>query len=147
AYNPAPAGAGNTTSGLNGCTSSGTTSTNPYYPGGTSYGMGDVGALNPGTCTGPCYPAWPFFTPDGKGVIFELTSEPDFVSAMPGRDTPAKSELWYVDVATKKAVKLQSIAPLNPADDLLDYYPTVMPVAVGGKFWLFWTSRRQVGHR
>src|SRR5690606_6548870 len=37
-----------------------------------------LGVLRPGTCTGPCYPAWPFFTPDGNGVIYALINEPDF---------------------------------------------------------------------
>jgi hypothetical protein len=112
------------------------------------YYGGDTAPLNPGTCTGPCYPAFPFFTPDGRGVVFSLTSEPDFTNAFPGRDMPAKSELWYVDLASLQAVPLARInTTLNPADGLADYFPTVLPVGVGGKFWVFWTSRRAVGHR
>jgi hypothetical protein len=137
-YAPAPAGAGAVATGWNGCVDT----AGPVY-----YG-GDVAALNPGSCTGPCYPAFPFFTPDGRGVVFSLTSEPDFTNAFPGRDYPAKSELYYVDIATMATTPLTNINnALNPADRLADYFPTVLPVGVGGKFWVFWTSRRAVGHR
>jgi hypothetical protein len=68
-----------------------------------------VCALDTGTCTGPCYPAWPFFTPDGAGVIFQLSSEPDFTSAFPGRATPSKSEIWYTDLKTGKSMALASV--------------------------------------
>jgi hypothetical protein len=148
-YNPSSSGSGATATGLNACTSTGGMAPSPYLPPGLpSFGAGDVGALDPGTCTGPCYPAWPFFTPDGGGVIFQLSSEPDFASAFPGRTTPAKGEIWYVDLKSGKAVPLKNVnTPLDPADALTDYFPTVMPVAVGGKFWVFWTSRRAVGHR
>lgn len=109
-----------------------------------------VGAIPGGTCTGPCYPAYPFFTPDGKGVVFALTSEPDFASAVPGRTRPAKSELWYVNL-TKDPLTPVPLTNLNTtmaaSDAQHDYYPTVLPVAVGGYFWVFWTSRRAYGHR
>ena len=136
-YAPAPAGAGPVPTGWGGCVDS----TVMYYG-------GDTGALNPGSCTGPCYPAFPFFTPDGRGVVFSLTSEPDFTNAFPGRDMPAKSELWYVELATLSTTPLTNINnALNAADRMADYFPTVLPVGVGGNFWVFWTSRRAVGHR
>jgi hypothetical protein len=109
---------------------------------------GDVGAIPGGSCTGPCYPAWPFFTPDGKAVIFSMISEPDFAVAFPGRDKASVSELWYVDLETLEAVRLDKAnAGLKDIDKLNDYYPTVMPVAVGGYFWIFWTAVRDYGHR
>jgi hypothetical protein len=107
---------------------------------------GDVGALTKGSCTGPCYPGWPFFTPDNKAVVFALTSEPDFTSAFPGRDKPALSELWYVDLDTMQSVRLDAAnTGLKDIDKVNNYYPTVMPVAVGGYFWLFWTAVRDYG--
>lgn len=110
--------------------------------------LGPTGSLDRGTCTGPCYPAWPFFTPDGRGVVFALTSEPDFLWALPGRETPAKSELWYVDTQTGKRVRLdRANAALPQESKLINYYPTVLPVQVGGYFWMFWTSTREFGHR
>jgi hypothetical protein len=36
---------------------------------------------------------------------------------------------------------------LKPGDSLANYYPTVLPVQVGGYFWVFWTSTRDFGHR
>jgi hypothetical protein len=106
-----------------------------------------VGASKATVCTGPCYPAWPFFTPDGKGVIFSMISVPDFAVAFPGRDQASKSELWYADVASGKAVRLDN-ANRSPGGDGLDnYYPTVLPVQVGGYYWLFWTSTRKFGFR
>ncbi len=109
--------------------------------------IGETGTLAQGTCTGPCYPAWPSFTPDGKGVVFSLTSEPDFLWALPGRETPSKSELWYVDTKTLKRVRLDNANKGLPAESkLINYYPTVLPVQVGGYYWLFWTSTREFGH-
>jgi hypothetical protein len=111
-------------------------------------GTTGVGAIASGTCEGPCYPGWPFFTPDGKGVIYALTSQPDFTAAFPGRDVPAKSEIWYVDLDSKKSVRLDHAndGP-DPADKMANYYPTMLPVTVGGYYWMFWTSTRDWGNR
>ncbi len=110
-------------------------------------GGDQVGALPTGACTGPCYPGWPFFTPDSKGVVFQLIDQPDFASAFPGREITSKSELWYADVATGKTVRLDKAnTGFKPEDALTSYYPTVMPVALGGYFWLFFTSKRTHGN-
>jgi hypothetical protein len=107
-----------------------------------------VGGLPSGTCSGPCYPAWPFFTPDGRAVIFSMVSTPDFVQAFPGRDTPSVSDLWYVDIETDEVVRLDNAnRGLRAVDESNNYFPTVMPVGVGGYFWLFWTAVRDYGHR
>jgi hypothetical protein len=108
----------------------------------------DVAAIPHGTCEGPCYPGWPFFTPDGSAVIYVLGSEPDFAAAFPGRDSASKSELWYVDIESGKAVKLANAGDgLKPEDAQSNYYPTVLPVSIGGYYWVFWTSMRDWGHR
>jgi hypothetical protein len=133
-YNPLPTlSPGSTTSGVDDC-----------MPGTSS----DVGAITGGSCTGPCYPAWPFFTPDGEGLVYTMISEPDFASAIPGRDTPSMSEVWYLDIETTKKVRLDT-ANKGLADDdpQANYYPTMLPVQVGGYYWLFWTSTRAWGHR
>ena len=106
------------------------------------------GAIPGGTCEGPCYPAWPFFTPNGEGIVYAMINEPDFMLAFPGRDKPSKSELWYVDVASGKSVRLDNANKgLSPEDTLANYSPTVLPVQVGGYYWVFWTSTRDWGHR
>jgi hypothetical protein len=110
-----------------------------------------LGHIANGSCTGPCYPAWPFFTPDSRGVIYSLISEPDFAVAFPGRDTPSKSELWYVNIDDpKRPLPLRLDAAnkgLEGEDTLNNYYPTVLPVQVGGYYWMFWTTMRKWGHR
>jgi hypothetical protein len=145
AYMPGPAGAGVVACGVDSCPNQADPTIceqpnlNPF---------GDVAALPTGSCTGPCYPAWPFFTPDGRAVVFALTSEPDFANAFPGRDKPALSDLWYVDLETREVVRLDNANKGRfPADESANYYPTVMPVAVGGYFWVFWTAVRDYGHK
>ena len=97
-YLPSGAGAGPQPVGVNMCVAPADADPNSI-----------LGYVPMGSCDGPCYPAWPFFTPDGKGVIFALTSDPDFAQAFPGRDAPSKSELWYVDVET-----LEHVASTTP---------------------------------
>jgi hypothetical protein len=146
AYSPAPSLAGVIPCGAGNCGPDGTA--NSCMPGGPVIpGIpGDVGALPTGSCTGPCYPGWPFFTPDNKAVIFSMVSDPDFASAFPGRDKPSLSELWYVDLETQQAVRMEKAnTGLKEIDKLNNYYPTVMPVAVGGYFWVFWTAVRDYG--
>jgi hypothetical protein len=127
AYSPAP-------------TLAGTLSDNSCQP---AAGQSTVGALPTGTCTGPCYPGWPFFTPDGRGVVFLLTNEPDFASAFPGRTTVTQAELWYADLASGKTVRLDNANAMMTDN----FYPTVMPVALGGYYWVFFTSKRTYGNK
>jgi hypothetical protein len=146
-YAPAPALAGPVPCGANMCGGDNGETCNPdevAIPG----IPGDTGALPGGSCSGPCYPAWPFFTPDGKAVVFSLISEPDFTNAFPGRDLGSLSELWYIDLDTMETVRLDNANRGRfPADALANYYPTVMPVALGGYFWVFWTTVRDYGHK
>jgi hypothetical protein len=80
--------------------------------------------------------------------VFGLISEPDFASAFPGRGIPSKSKLMYVDLETLEVVEMTKANTGGAAQDLLaNYYPTVMPVTVGGYFWVFWTARRNYGHK
>ena len=110
-----------------------------------------LGVLPTGTCSGPCYPTFPFFTPDGRGVVFGLISEPDFASAFPGRPTPSLGELWYVDLDDQgmpsTPLPLDNINKTFVASEAQhDYYPTVFPVSIAGHFWVVWTTRRSFGH-
>jgi hypothetical protein len=97
------------------------------------------------------FPGWPFFTPDAKKVVFALGDGSDFATA---QDPPLwrqlnHSDLYVVDSAgsTKPVLlELASGGPLNTRDQHLNYYPTVSPVAAGGYFWVFFTSRRSYGN-
>jgi hypothetical protein len=101
------------------------------------------------------FPGWPFFTPDSKKVIFALGTADDFVGAHPLRPVVANSDLFVVDVATKQANPLSrangfegqtSYLPYPGRDEHWEFFPTVSPVAAGGYYWLFFTSRRNYGN-
>ncbi len=101
------------------------------------------------------FPCWPFFTPDSKGVVYALSSVDDCTSAHPARPWVAKSDLWYVDLASATARPLavaggfaggSPYVPYPGRDEHWEYFPTVSPVAAGGYFWVFFTSRRNYGN-
>ncbi|HVU03035.1 MAG TPA: hypothetical protein VHE30_14845 [Polyangiaceae bacterium] len=103
------------------------------------------------------YPGWPFITPDNQEVVFVLGDAPDYVSAYPDRPATAHSDLWTVDIATGNARPLnrangymtQGAATYLPAgarDEHLEFFPTITPIAAGGYFWVFFTSRRTYGN-
>jgi hypothetical protein len=113
------------------------------------------------------FPAWPFFLPDvvgmleennqtrGKRVLFSLGTNPDFVTAGLTFGTIAQSDLWWVDVDSGMAAPLdrangidggQLYLPHGAADSSKSFVPTVSPVAAGGYFWVFFTSRRSYGN-
>jgi len=102
------------------------------------------------------YPGWPFFTPDSKAVIFAVGNAPNFASILnPPQNDVAQSDLYIVDVASGVAHMLDgangyrngaSYLPYPGRDEHLNFYPTVSPVAAGGYFWVFFTSRRNYGN-
>jgi hypothetical protein len=121
------------------------------------------------------YVGWPFFMPDvvekrvegevtaapppprGKRAVFALGLTPDFVTQeQPVGITPHPSDLWWVDVDSGKAALLARASGLDPSgapatpygerDAHKNYIPTVSPVAAGGYFWMFFTSKRNYGN-
>jgi hypothetical protein len=114
------------------------------------------------------YSVWPSYLPTNGAVVFELETQSN------GRDwggtratcdsntcasqstKGSKAELWWVDVATRKAARLDSLnglgyLPTAPATDHIDdpsmnYEPTVNPVPSGGYAWVVFTSRRLYGN-
>ena len=103
------------------------------------------------------FPGWPWITPDNKEVVFVLGNTPDYVSSYPSRLTLAQSDLWTVDIATQQARPLNrangygagggaTYLPRPTRDEHLTYFPTMSPVASGGYFWVFFTSRRTYGN-
>ena len=96
------------------------------------------------------YPGWPFFTPDGVAVVFALSNGSDHATI---QDPPTglvvnRSNLRIVDLKWKTVRPLDFANGLGlPARDRdLNYYPTISPVAAGGYFWVFFTSRRTYGN-
>jgi hypothetical protein len=103
------------------------------------------------------YPGWPFITPDNLEVVFVLGDAADYVSAYPDRPATAHSDLWTVDIATKNARPLNrangymtqgapTYLPTPGRDEHYEFFPTITPIAAGGYFWVFFTSRRQYGN-
>jgi hypothetical protein len=103
------------------------------------------------------YPGWPFFTPDSQSVVFVLGDAPNYASIYnPPAQQVAKGDLYIVDVATATAHALDgangyapgggTYLPYPTRDEHVDFYPTVSPVAAGGYFWVFFTSRRNYGN-
>jgi len=102
------------------------------------------------------YVGWPFFTPDSKSVVFALGSSANYASLInPPLAGTGTSDLYIVDLATQTLHALDaangydgstSYLPYPGRDEHLGFYPTVSPVAAGGYFWVFFTSRRNYGN-
>ncbi|HVU05427.1 MAG TPA: hypothetical protein VHE30_26955 [Polyangiaceae bacterium] len=104
-------------------------------------------------------PAFNSFLPDSSGVVFQRHFKGD-------NDDPlaswygARSELWWVDLATKTAVPLANVNGLGPdgrryvptgpndhgTDETLNYEPSISPVGSGGYAWMVFMSRRLYGN-
>jgi hypothetical protein len=96
--------------------------------------------------------AWPAFLPDSKTILFHAGT--DF-----GTEN-ATADIEAVDVATKRRSKLPRLngwlgddrdftntyLPYGETHEAhLNYEPTILPVAVGGYYWVVFTSRRAYG--
>ncbi len=90
------------------------------------------------------YPAWPAFTPDSKFVVYHAGSNQQFET-----DGGATGDLYMIDVATQAKARLDRLDGYSylPANDPgLNFAPTVLPEAVGGYFWVVFTSHRSYGN-
>jgi hypothetical protein len=115
------------------------------------------------------FPGWPFFLPDvqenqqelnrvrGKRVVFALGDFPDFATQeQPQGLSPHVSDLWWLDVDSGMAAPLARANGIDPGGAVMlpygerdahkNYIPTVSPVAAGGYFWVFFTSKRNYGN-
>ncbi len=96
------------------------------------------------------YLAWPAFLPDDKTLLFHQDSHTDFATW-----SGAQANLEGVDIASKTTVMLDALngiangqpyLPYGTNDVNLNYEPTVLPEAVGGYYWVVFTSRRYYGN-
>ncbi len=99
---------------------------------------------------------WPAFTPDTQTVVYHAGSSALFETDKDSNTMiDSTGDLMAVNVATKNAVRLDKLdgytgassASYLPANDpALNFAPTVLPEAVGGYFWVVFTSHRSYGN-
>jgi hypothetical protein len=103
--------------------------------------------------------AWPTFLPDNSAVIYHTGDSFDSYEFTGGttQSKPQYAEVHMVDATTKEVKKLQALNGRDPAGTLtlpygelvegrMNYEPNVLPVAVGGYYWVLFTSRRTYGN-
>jgi hypothetical protein len=112
--------------------------------------------------------AWPTFTADAKAVLFHegdnfdtaLDPSPPAPAPPATMLTPQHADLKWVDIGTKTVAALDAVngwrnngasvetyLPYGEGEDAhLNYEPTLLPVAVGGYYWVVFTSRRSFGN-
>ncbi len=108
---------------------------------------------------------WPAFTPDGQAVIFQDATAFDtsLGGASGSSNRPVSSDLHLVDLtrcdASGENCEVSALERLNGygasgftlpygegEEAHSNYEPTVLPVAVGGYYWVVFTSRRCYGN-
>lgn len=117
------------------------------------------------TEVGAMRPAWPFFLPDAKAVVYVRTDSADFSGSGAGLAgttalAPA-SDLYMANLAGGEPVMLAQAMGFATAQDAAadktylpfgteelhhSYFPTVSPVAAGGYFWVFFDAVRHYGN-
>ncbi len=92
---------------------------------------------------------WPAFTPDSKTVVYQSGVSPWYETHDLNR-----ADVYGVDVATKKEQCLYALngyrsngtVYLPATDPQTNFAPTILPVAVGGYYWVVFTSHRSYGN-
>ncbi len=103
----------------------------------------------------PLFPSWPVFTPDGAWAVYMLgtntyTRSPGTMSQGPTANLAivhlGSGTTALLDKANGFGPGGMPYLPFGPADENMDYEPTMLPIAVGGYFWVVFTSRREYGN-
>ncbi len=99
--------------------------------------------------------AWPAWTPDSSSIVYHAGSNSAFETDDSGdAGAPTTGEVYVVDVASHTTARLDALDGYNasgttylPASDPeYNFAPTVLPEAVGGYFWVVFTSHRSYGN-
>lgn len=98
-------------------------------------------------------PGWPSFSPDGGTLVFQTEVEPGAHGYFESR-SGGKGELWWVNLHDRKSYPLRRLngdgylptGEKHDADQVLNYEPTVSPIATGGYAWIVFMSRRLYGN-
>lgn len=96
---------------------------------------------------------WPAFTPDTKAVVYHAGKSELFETDMGSDSLPSTGDLYTVDVASHTKHRLDALdgysnsgTYLPASDPDYNFAPTVLPEAVGGYFWVVFTSHRSYGN-
>ncbi len=98
--------------------------------------------------------AWPSFLPDSSAVLFHDGERYD---TQAGCNGPSYADVRMVDTETKDVVQLDRLngydedgnftLPYGEVEEAhVNYEPTLLPVPVGGYYWVIFTSRRAYGN-
>ena len=98
--------------------------------------------------------AWPSFVPDASALLFHAGDSFDTAKSGGGA---LYADVRLVDVDTKQVNALDALNGYDEQGQLylpggaqqeahLNYEPSVLPVPVGGFYWVFFTSRRTYGN-
>jgi hypothetical protein len=103
--------------------------------------------------------AWPTFLPDASAIVYHAGNSFDSYEFTGGtqQSKPQYAELRMVEVETKAVKKLNALngrdangtltLPYGEAvEGRMNYEPNVLPLAVGGYYWVLFTSRRTYGN-
>ena len=103
--------------------------------------------------------AWPSFLPDGAGILFHQgdSLDSDVFLGDSSPLGPQLAELRLVETADKTVKTLNAVNGRDATGNLylpygetvegkMNYEPSVLPVAVGGYYWVLFTSRRAYGN-
>ena len=97
---------------------------------------------------------WPAFTPDSNWVIYQTDNRADYATWNDGL-LDAKGDLYVAHLPSKTVARLDSVdgykgtqlyLPYGTAEATLEFEPTMLPVTVGGYYWVVFTSRRDYGN-
>lgn len=105
-------------------------------------------------------PLFPSFYPNAAGVVWHLELENgDEYGDIAETNAGGRGELWWTDLATLESRRLDRVngfddagdlylptSATHPADNEVNYEPSVSPIASGGFAWVVFMSRRQYGN-
>ena len=104
------------------------------------------------------YLGWPAFTPDNKFLFFAAGTnlEYDTVSDNTMVIPQPTSDLWVAHIPTATQASADELNGVGGggyylpfgemAEGHLNYEPTLLPLSVGGYYWVVFTSRREYGN-
>ncbi|WP_394827091.1 hypothetical protein [Pendulispora albinea] len=114
---------------------------------------------NPDAPADKGFVGWPAWLPDGKALVFHNVMKVPTSGSVISTWHGAQAQISYVDMnGASNALRALNGAnpdgsnrylPTNaqhPNDELLNYEPTVNPIASGGYYWVVFTSRRMYGN-